>query len=420
MLIRQIRRTVKQMSRLVTALQEMNAREGLRLAGSLILKVKGYEGQTVQGQVMTGEHAGVQIRVHPNGYLTIDDYTSESSIAHTPPGGFLRVQGIKADRDSAYTCRWMRTFDPKPTSAHHHVFDAVATQFDTGRDDSFGKPLMYVHALCPEKEVHARDMTQLEHGLERGFESHGSVTLFASEMDGMIQSAFFRPHGPGQGQRPMSPGQRASEIIQNLSGFGWESLSEVLSLKGVSVVPTSSFRIGSETARQIRKESERNARGFNNSLNVDPESYAPPSIGMRVLKALSGWSKNSLGQDQAGRFETLFLSEATPKTKESWPMRNWLAASDEEYRRFFRGYGIELRKWPARGWAVSSILLKGHQSGEGQFVSKVFATRFAAPYPKVVASEKALSTYYSEIPRAIKSALGAESRLERELEAKRQ
>lgn len=393
-------------------LQGMTPRRTPKPSGNMVVKVNSIDKDagTIDATIMTGPTAGKDITFRPNGHLKVGDYAKKKGDSFTKEGeGTLRVEGLREGTDGVFDCRWTRTFLGNPREDHEIAYDQVSRLVMAPNSE---KPRWTVRSLNIENEVVLKDIESGDDGMKQfrqaivdGFNSDGNVTIFASSDKGLGMSYYYLGGKVVEGVfQTNDPEEQADSLIEDMQPEVLETLKDTFANGVVSVVPTKSINVGRQTAELAVKaiEEAKEAGKRPNISTVDPASFETPGLGSRVAISLAMKGNNEIPKEKADAFREAFLAVANDKAKEALHSTGWHAVPNSAIEATFESVGMNIQEVNAPGWAMSSFVLNPYEEGEDMFISKIFTTRMATPYPMVEAMKEARQGYFTEIQDALK------------------
>lgn len=413
------------MAGIKSAMMQMRDKPVARPKGNIILRVAEIGDKTISGEVMTGPAKGQKIEVIPGGHLSIADYTKGKT--EIDAGGYLRLErvGPKDGEPGVYTSRWCKTFQKEPDAGHDIKFDEVTYRTEMRRTDSNGNPQIFLNTLSIADEKIVKSTEEMEEVIAAGLASAGAVNLFMIE-DGELVAINLALRVKRDENNELikdgdtfvyeDPAERAKDMVERFKGSGDEAL-EGLQTNGMSIVPVTTYRLGSDTAKniQIALDDARKAGKVANISTVNPEDFKPMTLGARVSLALAtkkqGTNEPQIPREYAEDLKARFLASAPASAQAALTEQGWGAVSDDVLRAFFAKAGVKLMADSRFGYSTNTISLqeftrknpetKKREGTGSYFVNKSFRTSLVTPFPPLEFCKDLRQTYSNEVGDAI-------------------
>ena len=386
---------------LADQLKKMRATADRKPAGNVIVQVNEIGDTTMKGTIMTGAAKGTDIEFTPSGYLGIAEYKKGKS--KLGENGTMRVEQLKEGVDGIYTCRWAKTFLAKPDAKHRQVLDQATSFSETTKRDSNGARAMFLEVLNLDEQKLVTDFDGMKTQMLSALKATGCVAVIGVEDGEMVYNKYFLSTRKVDGAYVT---EDPEEMVEGLIGrVDAAAMDAALTESPVSVVPVSSYRLGSDTSANIDlkiKEREENPGTVVNIPTVDPASFKPLSIGLRTAVVLGTKGQDEIPQEYADRLEEQFLATASDAAKADFHKNGWRGVSDTHMKAFYESQGQSVTSFDKPGWAQTSIVLRQHDDNDAViFATKSFTHGIANPYPPVEACQDLRAKFYGEIRDAV-------------------
>lgn len=402
----------------------MKARGAARTAtprGRAVVEVHSFDeaAGTATGKIVDGTAKGDVITFAVNGHLGVSDYLKKAKYkVELPdgdkPGGTLQVEGLeKKDGSDVFATRWVKTFQSKPNSDEQTAHYGETFKLNIlNRKDSNNVQVVNVIALDMPGETHVKDLGELKAAMIAAMDAKGAVTVMGvtPDNDPIEQTYYTKAVKNADGVYVRQPGaERFEQIEADLRDRAGVEIADVfgpmLAKTGVSVVPTSSTRIGSDTWSSVEEKLEEGKRGG----PVDPSMFTFTTIGTRLAYAV-----NRLESDaDKEAVKAAFLGQANEDAKAKYHAKGFAGVDERDIVSFLEAREIKLIETPnsGRGYVGGSVLTMPFDSSNpdsGVMVTKAFNTTAAMPFPPVKAFEDLRRAYYEEMTVAAKAIAAVE------------
>lgn len=380
--------------------------------GRAIVEVTGFDVKenTATGKILDGLGAGETITFKLSGKLTAEDYTKKSrtkviTAEGDTPGGTLQVEGLaKKDGSDVYETRWVKTFQPKPEDGQNlHVKSTCTLSVYKTKG---GKTAANLNVLDMPNEAHVTDISELRSAIVAGLNKTGAITMMTvtEEGDAIINPCYTKRVKQEDGTYLRQSGEdwlaEFESSLQDGSGVTLEEVfGSVMDKSGVSIVPTTSLRIGTGTWDAVEEKLSEGQRGG----PVDPESFKPASVSGRLAGA---YARLDIEADRDAVVKS-FLSSANEDAKSRFHEGGFAAVEPRDVQAFLDKSGLSLTKVPeGNGFISGGILTLPYDKDKpenGEMVTKTFNVTAAAPFPPVKAFESIREAYYAEMLDAVRA-----------------
>lgn len=389
--------------------------------GRAIVEVSSFNAaeNTATGKIIDGLGVGETITFQLSGKLGVEDYVKKSKTKVAladgeAPGGTLQVEGLqKQDGKDVYKTRWVKTFRSKPDDKQVlHAGKTFALRVFERRDGGDVKRTANIDIIDVAGEAHVTDVAALRAAMVEAIDKTGAVTLMTVTPDGdpIIQPYYAKRVKQEDGTYLRQSGEaRVAEFEERLAQSADTNLEEVfgpvMDKAGVSVIATTSLRIGTGTWDAVEEKIEEKGRGG----PVDPESFRFATLAMRFA---AGVRRMEVDADRKAVADA-FLRTANEDAKAKFHEKGFAAVEDRDIRSFLEAYGAKMIEAPsdAVGFVSGSILTLPYNletPENGEMVTKSFNVTAAAPFPPVKAFEDLRKAYYADGVEVAKAVAEAE------------
>ena len=382
----------------------------------IIFRPTEFKDDTVVGEVVSGPDAGMQLEISYGTHekaLKKADFTKKTgkSYVNISNGGTLRVEGVRKNREGGVSsCRWMKTFNGKPTAQQELMVDVVCAYMGGDYRDGEGRPKHNIRLLKVEDEILVTSFDEIEAALAKTLESGAGIAIYGAENGSPVQ-AYFMPKYSQNDDKEWVAEAHADHVARVMAGLTElrEAIDPVLADTGLSIVPCENYRVGADTADladAALKEAEEQGKVASIST-VDPRTWNSATIGQRLAGALRiKDGDNAIPKASVEKLEAAFKSFADKDELAAFSKKGWAALSDDLVKKFFATADVELKDHPTLGFAVQSLLEFRRENADKGIIVKAFGTRRPCPYPAVQAFEGVRADYYGEMKAAVEAALG--------------
>lgn len=375
--------------------------------------------KTATGKIVDGTAKGDIITFAIKGHLSVADYLNKAKYKiempdGEKPGGTLQVEGLeKKDNSDVFNTRWIKTFQSKPQSDDQTAhFGEVFKLNMLNRKDANNVQVVNVISLDMANETHVTDVEALKTAMIAAMDAKGAVTIMGVTPDGdpIEQTYYTKAVKDEAGVYQRQPGaERFAQMEADLkAGAGVELIDvfgPLLEKSGVSVVATSSTRIGSDTWGAVEQKIDDGERGG----PVDPAMFVFTGAAGRFAYAV-----NRL-ESEADRdaVKAAFLGQANEDAKAKYHAKGFNGVDDRDIVSFLEAREVKLIETPTtgRGYVGGAFLTQPFNPSNpdsGIMVTKAFNTTAATPFPSVKAFADLRRSYYDEMTVAAKQIAAVE------------
>lgn len=331
---------------------------------------KNYPG-VITGQVMGGILNGRSITVALRKTLTnqrvskVADLRNEDMLTHTPLGGYLALEGVRAE-NGQITAQWLNRMGAPDTEVRSGMPMQISPVYDKDgnvrRFKDNGATVYNCQILRLSESQTAANLQDFRSQLAAVIEDNGAamVTLVPDQLENSE---------PGHLQRKSIMavrGWRNAERVtvndavdQFTARYGKDLLQPYVGAGAkIDITPMEVVRINARVCASIDSGGK---------TAVPLSRYLTGGLGGRIEVAL-----RRTGKDTSEKMQQAFLAQAHQNAKESFAVAGWKGVWNSDIGRFFESAGIQLPRMPKFGFAVSTGFLGRHFSGEGEpFLNKV-------------------------------------------------
>lgn len=365
----------------------------------------------ITGKIIDGTAVGDEITFSPGGHLDIKDYTQKKRTKVDIPGGVLRVEGLEKASGDNFKTRWCKTFQAKANDGQTLAVNQTFKLVPTRTKDKNGVQRVNLNVLDMEEETFTHDLDSFTKAIADAFEKQRAFTVMSTDENGEpFEFTYYRKGGYDEdGQYVLNPvDQEVERFFESIGDEGNEVLNKTLATVGVSVVPTRSIAIGSDTWRAVQdmideaKAAGKTPRGG----NVDPADFSVTSSGIRFAAAVARLDSD----DQKEAIKQRFFSFANDDMKAAFAEGGFAAISNSDMKAFLASEGVSILDPKSAGYATGAILTRPYNADNpdsSHMVTKTFGIYAATPFPKVEAFKDVRDRYYSEMENAVDTMLKA-------------
>jgi len=278
----------------------------------------------------------------------------------------------------------------------------------TPRDNSKADALV-INIMDVKNEKFCTDIDAFRAAVLDAYSTTGAFTMMAVSPDNDPIDLFYyrRSEKKESGYDYKNTAEQdVAEFFSNLGDDGIEAMKEILAHKGISVVPTQSMRVGSDTWMEVKAKTEeaKLAGKRNSGANIEMVDFEVSTIGARFARSLAGLDTD----DQRKRVIDAFLAQANDDQKLAFGKNGFAGISNKDMQSFLAGRGVTVIDVPTEGYTSGSVVTKPYDSEkpEGRaMVVKTFPVYAATPFPAVEAYKDIRTAYYAEMDQAAKTVL---------------
>lgn len=371
---------------------------------------------TITGKIIDGIGVGEIVTFVPGGKLTLEDYTKKAKTKLDLPGGLLRVENIErarastteAFKGSAKSDPWTKTLIAHPSKAEEKILTGQVmkavhiTYKDTTKPD-----LLNINIMDVKNEKFSTDIDGFRAAVREAYASTGAFTMMAVSPDNEPIDLFYyrksEKKEDGYGFKNTLD-EDVDLFFTNLGTDGVEALKEILAHKGISVVPTNSVRVGTDTWMEVKsKEAEKGDRR-NSGANIELVDFQVASLGGRFARAVAALES----EDDRKRVRDAFLAQANDDQKVAFGKGGFAAIGNTAMQAFLEARGATIINAPEDGYTSGSVITRPYdlEKKDGNYmVVKTFPVYAPTPFPAVEAYKDLRAAYYAEMDLAVKAVL---------------
>lgn len=381
--------------------------------GRAIVEVHSFDEKegTATGKILDGLGAGEVITFKLTGKLGVEDYVKKSRTKvilaeGDKPGGTLQVEGLKKREGSdVYETRWVKTFRSKPDDEQEmHNRKTFTLRVRKQRDSD--KTYANLDILDMENEAHVTKIEDLRPAMIDAVNKTGAVTLMSvlPGNDPVVLPLYAKSVKQEDGSYARETGEAwlaaYEDRLKGRSDLTLEdAFGEALDVAGVSVVPTTSMRVGNGTWEAVEEKVNEAGRGG----PVDPETFKVSTVSGRLAGA---YARLEIEADRDA-LTSAFLKTAPENAKVAFHEGGFGAVEPRDVSEFIASKGIKLiDASEPNGFILGSVLTRPYSTAKpesGHMVTKTFNVSAPAPFPPVKAFGKLREAYYAEMLDAAKS-----------------
>lgn len=388
--------------------------------GRVVIEIQNVDAAagTLTGKIIDGIGVGETKTWVPGGKLDMDDYTKKSKTKLDVPGGIVRVENIERARASksepfkgGFTADpWTKTLIPRPSKTDERILtgQVMKAVTITPRDNSKADALV-INIMDVKNEKFCTDIDAFRAAVLEAYTATGAFTMMAVSPDNDPIDLFYyrRSEKKESGYDYKNTAEQdVAEFFANLGDDGVEAMKEILAHKGISVVPTQSMRVGSDTWMEVKAKTEeaKLAGKRISGANIEMADFEVATIGARFARSVLAIEN----EDQRKRVIDAFLAQADDAQKLAFGSKGFAGISNDDMTSFLAGRGVTLTKVSEGGYTSGSVVTKPYdpEKPEGRaMVLKTFPVYAATPFPAVEAFKDIRTAYYAEMDQAVKTVL---------------